>query len=665
MNMDPLFQPLTIGTLELKNRIILPAMHLNMCRDYQVTEQLLAFYAERATGGAGLIICGYASIDQRSANSMHIGAHDDSCIQGLKRLAQTIQEAGACAAVQINHAGRYNHSSLNCGQQPVAPSAVPSTLTGETPRELTEAEIEELIEAFAAAAKRVAAAGFDAVELLAGTGYLISSFLSPLTNRREDGWGGSREKRMRFGLEVVKAVKQVSDLPLIVRLNGNDFMPQGIGREAQQEFAVALVTAGADALSINVGWHEAQMPQIVTKVPRGAFAYLARGIHDQVSVPVIAGHRINDPEIARELIEAGWCDAIAMGRALIADPQLPNKARQGQESDIVHCVACGQGCFDALFRFRHVECLCNPRAGHELEAPVSAGQSRRVLVVGGGAGGMMAALGAVHQGHQVTLCESGPRLGGQLQLAGVAPGREEFVVLADDLSRQVARVGVEIRLGQRVDVEVLQELAPERVILATGGRPQAPHIPGCDLPQVVQAWELLEGRVKTGRRVVVIGGGAVGIETALLLAEQGTLPAESLKFLLVHHAEEPEELYRLATTGSKQVTLVEKLDRLGGNFGKTTRWTMLQDLKRFGVTSRTGVKVEEITAAGVVVEGATGRELIAADTVVLATGTRADNPLQEVCEQLGIPYQVIGDAAQPAMAFDAVHQGWRAGGEVA
>jgi len=665
MMKDPLFQPLDIGPLRLKNRIIMPAMHLNMADDYQVTDRLLAFYTERAEGGAGLISCGYASIDELAAHPGHIGAHDDAFIPGLRRLAETIQAGGARAAVQINHAGRYNHSMLTGGRQPVAPSAVPSRLTGETPRELTEEEIEALIQAFAEAGRRVAEAGFDAVEVLAGTGYIISSFLSPLTNRREDRWGGSRANRMRFGVEVVRRVKEASGLPLIVRLNGNDFMPGGIGRELMQEFAEAIVAAGADALSVNVGWHEAQMPQIVTKVPRGAFAYLARGIRQRVGVPVIAGHRINDPAAARRLIAEDWCDAVAMGRALIADPQLPGKAATGREGEIVHCVACGQGCFDALFRFQHVECLCNPRAGHELEEVPAPAVPRRVLVVGGGAGGMTAAIAAARQGHRVTLMEAGSRLGGQLELAGAPPGREEFALLARDLARQVRAAGVEVVLEQRVDGELLRRQRPDQVILATGGAPQSPPIPGSDLPHVVQAWDLLRGRVTTGRRVVVIGGGAVGVESALLLAEQGTLPAETLKFLLVHRAEEPEELYRLATTGCKQVTIVEMLDKLGRNFGKTTRWTMLQDLDRYGVACRTGARVEAITAEGVLLAGDPEPELLPADTVVLAVGTRAENSLQQACEELDIPCQVIGDAGRPAMVFDAVHQGYRAGREVA
>lgn len=658
---DLLFEPITIGKLNIKNRIYMPAMHLNMCRNYQVSEQLLSFYAERARGGAGMISVGYASVDDVAANPMHIGAHDDKFIPGLTRLATTIKDNGARAVVQLNHAGRYNHSMLLGGKRPVGPSPIPSRLTGETPQELSVAEIEATVASFAMAAERVKQAGFDGVEILCGTGYLISAFLSPATNQRSDDYGGSTEKRMRFGLDVMRAVRAAvgAGFPVIVRVNGNDFMPNGIGRETMREFVCQLEQNGADAVCVNVGWHESRVPQIQTKVPRGVYAYLARGIRRAVQVPVIASHRINDPQVAREMLTDGSCDMVAMGRALIADPHLPEKSRNGREREIVHCVACAQGCFDHLFEMRAVECLCNPRAGHEYQEQTEVAESaKQVLVVGGGPGGMSAALAACKRGHQVTLVEQADQLGGQLLLAGAPPGREEFVQLATDLAYQVRSMSIELLLGTRADMALIERLQPDVVILATGGAAVAPPIPGADLPHVVQAWDVLSGKAEVGQNVVIIGGGAVGVETALELAEQGTLSGDALKFLLVHGAADLEELQALATRGTRKVVLLEMLDKLGANFGKTTRWVMLDDLKRYGVDALTGAKALQVSSGSVTVEHA-GREMtFPADTVVLAAGTKSCNPFKEELEKKGVVCHVIGDAQRPAMVFDAVHQGY-------
>ncbi len=664
---DPLFQPITINRMEVRNRIYMPAMHMNMAGNYAVSDRLVDFYAERARGGAGMITAGYATIDELSGHPGNIGAHRDIYIPGLARLATAIRDNGARSSVQLNHAGRYNHSMLMGGKQPVAPSPIPSRLTRETPHELEIPEIEEIITRFARAAGRVKEAGFDAVEILSGTGYLISEFLSPLTNKREDRYGGDFEGRIRFGLEVIRAVRDAvgTDFPLLVRMNGNEFMKGGSSRQDLQEYAVRLEATGVDALCINVGWHEAQVPQIITEVPRGVFGYLARGIKERVCIPVIASHRINDPDLARSMIADGLCDMVAIGRALIADPFFPEKARSGREADIVHCVACAQGCFDNLFKMKAVECLCNPRAGYERSrACTKTDVPLNVTVVGGGAAGMSAAISAAERGHRVTLHESGDRLGGQLLLAGAPPGREEFLELAADLERQVQLSGIAVVLGSSVDDQFLNDIRPDAVIIATGGRPITPLIPGADLPHVVQAWDVLTKYVVTGRRVVVIGGGAVGVETALFLAEKGTLSGEALKFLLVHGAESVDDLYGLATRGSKDVTVIELLDELGKNFGKSTRWGMMQDVKRYGVMTRAAARVIEITAECVRIECEGRVEDIPADSVVLAVGTRCHNPLQDVVAAGGIPFRVAGDALQPAMVFDAIHQGFTAGREI-
>lgn len=661
---DPLFEPLFVGPLELANRICMPAMHLNMTTDFTVTQRLLDFYAARAEGGAALIIVGYATVDGLSGNRTCLGAHDDKFLPGLARLAQTIQTGGARAAVQLNHAGRYNYGFLLGKKRPVAPSAVASKLTRETPRALELEEIVEVVEAFGRAAARTRQAGFDAVELLAGTGYLISQFLSPLTNQRTDDYGGSLANRMRFGVEVVQSVRRHAgaDFPLLVRLNGNDFMPGGIGSADLRRFAKTLVDTGVDALNVNVGWHEARVPQIVASVPRGVFRYLVRGIKEQVSVPVIAGHRINDPDLARRLIERGCCDMVAMGRALIADPYLPEKARRGHGAAILHCVACGQGCLDNVFRLRPVQCLCNPRAGFEREREVQpAPEPRRIMVVGGGPAGLAAAAAAAERGHSVGLYEQAPRLGGQLLLAGRPPGREELLGLAQDLEQLLDRGRVEIHLGRTVDDKVLEAEAPDAVILATGAQPLRPDLPGVDLPHVVQAWDVLRAEASVGRRAVVLGGGSVGVETALLLAAEGSLSGEELKFLLVQGAEPPEELRRLALRGFREVTVLELRSKAGADLGKSTRWTVLQDLERFGVQLRTATTAESIVAEGVWVTRGGQRELIPADTVVLALGAASLRPLEEALLARKVEHRVVGDARRIGDVMQAIHEGFEAG----
>jgi 2,4-dienoyl-CoA reductase-like NADH-dependent reductase (Old Yellow Enzyme family) len=662
---DPLFESIKINQLVVKNRIYLPAMHLGMAKDFEVTDQIVEFYAERARGGVGMITVGYATVDDLSGNTTNIGAHQDEFIPGLKRLADAIKDNGAHACVQINHAGRYNFSFFLDGKQPVAPSAIASRMTKETPKALEADEIHQIIDNFAQAALRVKNAGFDAVEVLSGTGYLISEFLSPLTNQRTDEYGGSLENRMRFGIDVMQAIrKQVGDaFPVIVRMNGNDFMPGGQGRDELREYAKTLETeAGVDALCINVGWHEARVPQITAAVPRGAFAYLARGIREVVTIPVIASHRINDPDTARELIADSMCDMVAMGRSLIADPYLPEKAKDGREEEILHCIACAQGCFDNLFKLKHVECLCNPKAGYECDGECTIAEvPKKVMVIGGGAAGMSAAVAAKERGHEVTLYERTDELGGQLYLAASPPGREEFAELAYDLETRVYSQNINVVLNQDVDEALIDQEKPDHVIIATGAKPLFPPIPGADQSHVVQAWDVLADNVYTGQRVVIVGGGAVGVETALLLAEKGTLSAEALKFLFVNQAETPEVLFEMATRGTKQITVIEMIDAIGKDFGKSTRWGMIQDVKRYGVEVKVGSKVLEITQDGIKVETGHGIEEIPVDTIVLAAGSRSANELVAVVEAKDIPCDVIGDAGKIGMAFDAVHQGYKAG----
>lgn len=664
METDLLFEPIKIKDVEIKNRIYMPAMHLNMVEDFKITDKIVDFYAERAKGGAGAIVPGYATVNDTAGNPMIIGAHRDEFIPGLKRLAEAIKGNGAVAGLQINHSGRYNVSFLIGNKPAVAPSAVMSRFTREMPRALEADEVEETIGDFAGAAVRTKEAGFDFVEVLSGAGYLISEFLSEITNKREDEWGGPFEKRMRFGIEIAKAVRDAvgDDFPVLFRINGNDFMEGGIGRERTKIYAKRLVENGVDALCINMGWHETRVPTIVTEVPRGAFNYLTAGIKRVVDVPVIASHRINDPGLAREMLADGICDMVAMGRALVSDPYLPQKTRSGNEDSIFHCIACAQGCFDHLFEMRAVECLVNPLAGHESDRVVEeTKEPKRIMVVGGGAAGMAAATVASRRGHNVSLFEGGGKLGGQLNIAGIPPGRGEFITLSDDLTGEVERSGVKVNLNVMVDEDLIKRENPDLVILGTGARPMMLNIPGADLPHVVQAWDVLSDRVRTGKKILVVGGGAVGTETALFLAEKGTPSPDALRFLLINGAEPAEDLREIAVKGIKEVTLIEMLDRIGSDIGKSTRWGILQELERAGVNVMKGTKAVDISESSVTVEVGGELKEIFADTVVIAAGSVSYNPLEEKIKAMGIPVEVVGDAGVVAKAFEAVHNGFELG----
>jgi len=668
LHKDPLFAPVKIGNLELENRIYIPAMHLGMADNFEVTDRIVDFYHERALGGAGFICVGYATIDDKSGSTLNIGAHKDEFIPGLKRLADGIRKGGAKSCIQINHSGRYNFSFFIENRQPVAPSPIASRMTKEVPKELTKDEISEIVENFGKSAARCKEAGFDAVEVLNGTGYLISEFLSPLTNKREDEYGGSLENRMRFGLEVMQSVRDHvgDDFPVLARINGNDMMPDGQDRQELKVYAKKLEEKKlVDSVCINVGWHEGSIPQIQTSVPRAAFGYLTREMKEILDVPVIASHRINDPETAREMIADELCDMVAMGRSLIADPYLPQKAKEGREEEIIHCIACAQGCFDNLMQLKPVECLCNPRASHEKDRVIEKTDSpKKVMVIGGGAAGMSAALAAHEKGHDVTIYESSDRLGGQLFLAAAPPGRAEFAEFAKDLDYQVRINNIPVKLKTYVDESVIEAQKPDHIILATGAKPLAPPVEGADKAHVVQAWDVLERKVYTGTNVVVIGGGAVGVETAIFLAEAGTMSADIVKFLLVHRAEDPEIIRERAIKGTKNVTLIEMADKIGKGIGKTTKWTMFQEMDRTGIRKGVKTKALKIEDDKVVVETPDGKEEIPADSVVLAAGSVCENSLESAISKTGIPFDSIGDAEKIGLAFDAVHRGFAAGSKI-
>ncbi len=660
-----LLSPIEVKGRRLRNRIVMTAMHLNFTPDGRVSDRLIAFYEERARGGAGMIIVGGCIINDLAGPYWLIDIRGDDTVEGHSMLADAIRRHGAAAVCQLYHAGRYAHSISIGGKQAVAPSAVPSRFTRETPREISREEIKQTVSDYAAAAVRVKRAGYDGVEVLAAAGYLITQFLSPLTNKRSDEYGGSWDNRMRFGLEVADAVREAvgSDFLVSFRIAGHDFMEGGNTNREAALFAAELEKHGVDMVNVTGGWHETRVPQLPMSLPRGGLAWLAAGVKRSVGLPVVACNRINDPFVGDEILRMGMADLVGMARGLIADPYLPEKAASGHFEQIDHCIGCNQGCFDHVLYLKPVTCTINPRAGRELELPLSAAPiSRRIAVVGGGPAGMKAAATAAGRGHRVTLFEKEPVLGGQLNLAAVPPGREEFWTAVEDLQSHLEWEGVEVRLEEEATAAKLIEEGFEAVVVASGGRPVIPPIPGIDQPHVLQAWDVLEGKADpAGHRVVIIGGGAVGAETAIYVAGMGTISGDTLQFLLVNGGEDPETLRELSTRGVKEVTVVEMLPKVCRDVGMSTRWVLLQDLRGLGVRLVSNAPARRIEPDGVVVEVEGCEEKIPADTVIIAAGTCSVNGLYEDLKDAGVEVHLIGDARQPRKAFEAIQEGLETG----
>ncbi|MHB8779832.1 MAG: oxidoreductase [Candidatus Geothermincolia bacterium] len=667
--MSRLFTPIKIRDLEIRNRIVMTAMHLNYTPEGKVTPQLVGFYEERARGGAGLLMVGGCIIDDWSGPGWMVDLRDDSLIEGHAGLVQAVKAHGARVGCQLYQAGRYAHSFSIGGREALAPSAVYTRFTRETPKEMTSDDIAMVIGNFAAAARRAKDAGYDLVEILASAGYLISQFLSPVTNQRSDSYGGELGNRMRFGLEVADAVRAAvgPDFPVSCRVAGSDYVEGSHTNRESALFAAELERHGVDAINVTGGWHESRVPQLTMAVPRAGLAYLAAGIKDNVSIPVIGCNRINDVFVAEEMLRDGMADMIGMARAIIADPSMPLKAQEGRFDEIIHCIGCNQGCFDHVFYLQAVTCTVNPRAGHELEpAPGAAERRKKIAVVGGGAAGMKAAATAAARGHKVSLFERDAFLGGQLNLASAPPGREEFDTAAEDLENQLLACDVDVFTEAEVTAGELAAQGFDAVIVATGAEPLVPPIPGLDLPHVVGAWDVLAGDAAVpGKNVVVVGGGAVGSETALFISEIGSISGDTLKFLMLNKGESVDSLQRLAAHGSKNVTVVEMLDKVCADVGISTRWTLLQDMEHAGISSIPNAVAKRIEPGRVVVEVAGEERVLPAETVVVACGSRpVGQDLYDELVKAGIESYLIGDAKQARKALDAIAEGVEIGGQI-
>jgi 2,4-dienoyl-CoA reductase (NADPH2) len=645
------------------------AMHLNYTPNGEVTDQFVNFYAARARGGTGLIIIGGAAIDEQASGlDLFLSIMDDRYIPGLARLTDVIHKEASKIAVQLYMAGAYSYCGLQ-GLPIPAPSECTSLFTRQKTTPMTLEDIERVQQDFVAAALRAKKAGFDAVEVLASAGYLICQFLSPKTNKRDDEYGGPLENRMRFGLETIRRVRAEigTDMALIVRVAGNDFVPGSHTNKESRIFAMAAQKAGADCINVTGGWHESRVPQITFDLPQAGYAYLARGIKENVDVPVISCNRINDPFVAEEVLKEGIADLVGVARGLIADPEFVKKAREGRSEEIRRCVACNQRCFDHVFQALPVGCVVNPRAGKEVQTELEpAKEPKKILVAGAGPAGCELSVTAALRGHKVILCDKEDHIGGQVHWAASATGKHDFDYLFDYFKVVLPKYGVELRTGVEVTAELVQKEKPDVVVVATGAAPFKPPISAVEAPNVYQAWDVLKGNAPTGADVVVVGGGSVGLETALSLASKGTISPEQLYFLALHDAESPEVLRELMVKGVKKVTVIEMLTRMAQDVGPSTRWVLLKELGMREVNLITGAKMKDIQPGKVVYTDPQGNDVtIPADSVILAMGSRPENSLAKALEAAGVKnVRVIGDANKVGRMGNAIDDGFSLGCEL-
>ena len=669
MQYSRLFTPITIGSLKLKNRIVMPAMHHLYTEKGYATPRFCRYYWDRVEGGAGLIIVGSCRFDDYGAKMNSMSLRTDDTIHGWKEFTDGVHARDGKVAVQLYHAGRYMpKADVPCGAEALSPSATFASYTRETAPEMTREQIFELLDNYAAGAERAVQAGFDAVEISASSGYLLCQFLSPLTNLRQDEFGGSFENRCRFPLMVIDRVKAAlaGRVPLILRLGADDFVPGSNTLEEAMAFAPLAEEHGVDLFNVTGGWHETKIPQLTGDLPRGGLSYLGKGIRSVVHVPVMMCNRVQDPDTAERLLALGRTDLVGLGRPLLADPELPNKARTGRREEIRPCMACNQGCLANTFFDRPITCLVNGRCGRELELPLLTGKPpKRVLVIGGGPGGCEAAYRAAEAGHHVTLMEREKALGGQLRQVIHVPARQEFQTLLHFYKTNLRRLGVEILLGRTAVPEDAQGY--DQVIVATGGVPNHTELPvEPDAVPVYTAREILSGQVMAGESVVVIGGSYIGCFTAQYLAREGAMSPEELFFFLTNHADTMEHISRRLSRSDRQVVLLEQGKKIGFGFESGTSWPVLGDLNRLGVPFKKLTQVTAITARGVAAretqrDGTVREHFFPCDCVVVASGVHQDSSLAQAIKEAGHSVLCIGNAQRLGKAIDAIRAGCEAG----
>lgn len=662
-----LFSPITINKLEIKNRIAYPALGILYSYDRKLNDRYYNYFSEKARGGAGIVTVGPVGVDFIGSGFLILSMAEDEAIADFKKLTNLIRDNGASPWIQLFHAGAYSHPILIDEKTPIAPSPIFSKYSKTTPREMTIEDIQKVQKAFEKAALRAMEAGFDGVEILGSGGYLITQFVSPLRNTRDDDYGGNFENRTRFPRELIEGVRKAlgDDYPLTIRMAGNDFVP-GSNTDAQTpEIARVYEKAGVDAINVTGGWHETRVPQLPMELPRSAFAYLAYNIKKAVSIPVMASNRIADPESAEKIIKDGFADMVNLGRVLIADSNWPKKALEGRTDEIRPCVACSQGCTDQVFSGQPVFCVGNPRAGFEGERNINKTDSpKNVMVIGAGIAGLETAVTASIAGHRVKIYERADDIGGQIWLAGAPPHKQELLEFVRYYRAMIKKHDIPIHLNKEVDKAFILQENPDHLVIAEGAKALAPPIKGADNSSVLSAWDVLADNTRLGRSVALIGGGAVGLETAMFVADKGTINPDTLHFLLTYEAQSVERLKELMFQGSTKVTVFEMLPKAGSDVGKSTRWVLFDNLKRYGVKIITGAKVTSIDQGTVTFKKNENEHKMDFDQVILASGSQSVQTISNEVASLKITFSIVGDCIRPGKINDAIHGGFLAAMEI-
>jgi 2,4-dienoyl-CoA reductase-like NADH-dependent reductase (Old Yellow Enzyme family)/thioredoxin reductase len=632
MIMEHLFSPFLFKGLELKNRIVMPPLASFLIEDDgSVAEKTIEHYRKRAAGGPAMVIMEAHAVSPEGIVSHHQARiYDDRYIEGLTRIAQVIREEGAVPAIQIHHGGRQTSAKV-IQQKPFAPSNLPCPVIRGDVEPLTVEGIQRIVRHFGEAARRAVQAGFELIEIHGAHGYLINQFLSRFSNIREDAYGGDAAGRARFAFEIVRDIRETigPDFPVSFKISAQEFVPDGLTVEESIEILREIIPAGVDMVQVSAG--NDATPEWICQpmfMEKACLADSAGIIRKALNMPVMAVGRINDPQVADAIIAEEKADLVCMGRGLLADPEMPKKAQEGRLDDIRICIACNT-CMESIFRRGRIECLVNPTLGREKEMELKPAETpKKVMVIGGGPGGLHVAWVAARRGHEVHLYEKQAQLGGQLNLGSVTKYKKELLSLIGFQKRQVEKSGIKTHLNFEVTQETLDKEKPDVVVLSTGSFPVKPPVPGIDKPIVRTLAQVFDTEHLADMSAVVVGGGATGCEVAHHLSESGC-----------------------------SVTIVEQLDKLAGQLESITRKVLLKQLKDNNVQFRTGCTLAKVEDHGVVIITPDGREeSIEAEAVVVAIGNRPDNRLYEQIRSKGIPVYQIGDCLEPRSAKAAIFE---------